>query len=325
MDYGILNILKFLLAIFVVCMHCIGPDVEFLSFSVPVYFLMSGFFFFNNPKGLSVDGQYFVGKFRRRFYSLLIPYVLWIVLYYLYMRIAETQKLDEMMVDKNWLRVFWDVNPDGNNPLLGPFWYVRDLMECCLLSPVFYVLLRNKLVGGFVLILLSMLFMFSSFNILTLNAKIMLFFSIGAYMGLHQMKMPILRDDQLVLLLVLTIGIFSMTYCFHLGSFHLLHCLYLLLCFPTLYFSFQWLQRKIRIPTFIFKDSGLSFFVYSVHMFFYSVAFYITTDCMKLEHGSRTIATPMVLILSYATYWLLKRYQRSVFNVLIGNRNTARI
>lgn len=73
MDYGILNILKFLLAIFVVCMHCIGPDVEFLTFSVPVYFLMSGFFFFNNPKGLSVDGQYFVGKFRRRFYSLLIP------------------------------------------------------------------------------------------------------------------------------------------------------------------------------------------------------------------------------------------------------------
>lgn len=212
------------------------------------------------------------------------------------------------MAGKDWIRVFWDANPAGNTPLLGPYWYVRDLMECCLLSPVFYILLRNKYVGGFVLIVLSLMFMLSSYSILTLNSMVILFFSIGAYIGLQQVKMPELNVIQLVLLLLLSVSVFIMTYYLQLGCFHLLHSLYLLLCFPALYFSIKWLQGKISIPSFILRGTSCSFFVYSVHMFFYSFAFYITTDCMKLEHGSRTIATPMVLILSYATYWLLKRY-----------------
>lgn len=320
MDYKTLNLLKLLLAIFVVCMHYVGPDIEFLSFSVPIFFLISGYLFFYNPNNITVDYSYYIGKLKRRVSSLLVPYILWILLYYVYMRIADSEKLNVMMAGKNWFRIFWDANPDGGNPLLGPYWYLRDLMKCCLLSPCFYVLFKNKYMGSSIMALLLFLYFFSPFHILTIGFSTILFFSIGAFCGLHNLKLPEISNYHLVSILTIFLCVFILTYYVHIGKYQIYHSLYILLSFPALYFGLQWLQKRITIPAVILNNSTCSFFIYSIHMFFYQFAFFITTDCLKLEHGSRTIATPMALILSIGLNWIMSKYFHNIYNILMGCR-----
>jgi len=323
MKYNNLNSLKFLLSTFVVCLHCVGPNVEFLSFCVPIFFLISGYLFFSNQRNVTINYSFFLQKWERRILTLLIPYICWILLYYIYMRLVESQRLAEMMEGKNWIRIFWDANPDGGNPLLGPYWYVRDLIKCCLLAPLLYELIKNKYIGAIIVFVLILSYVFYPISFRFIGSDALLFFSLGAYLGIHKIALPALRYPIYLLLFIIVSVFFMFTYCFDYGYRSIAHSVYILLCFPFLYYSMDLAQKWIKLPKIIdaIINSSCSFFIYSIHMFFYSFAFYITTDCMKLEHGSRTLATPMVLLLSFCSYWVMKQYFPVVLNVLTGSRD----
>lgn len=157
---------------------------------VPAFFFISGFLFFYSSKTYS-------RKLKSRVHTLLIPYVFWnglILLGYLllWMKGYPMMIMGKSIADYNlydYLRAFvdrgnWDL---GNGvPLLCPYWYIRNLMVLCVLSPIIYYVIRYlKWIPVSVLFLWWISIPYNG-----MIASSLLFFSMGAYFSIEQ-KNPI--------------------------------------------------------------------------------------------------------------------------------------
>lgn len=165
-----IDFLRFPLIVLVVCIHSISswftlqpfnPSLYGLtvavfvfktvcSVAVPLLFAISGYLYF-----LKYDGsrQFYVRQYKRRLYSLLIPYVLWNLIFYAASAFGVS---DAIPVDADWLmKVFcsYDVTDTTDpamffspmrTPIDFPLWYVLDLMILSAAAPVIGYILRHK-------------------------------------------------------------------------------------------------------------------------------------------------------------------------------------
>lgn len=113
--------------------------------SMPLYFLISGYSFM---LGFKISGVF--SKWKRRVYSLLIPWLLWNSIMWLLGIAMETipaiaSRLNSGFGYELSLRS-WVV--DGLLlPADGPLWFLTNLMVAVLLSPVIHLLTKNRYVG----------------------------------------------------------------------------------------------------------------------------------------------------------------------------------
>ena len=114
--------------------------------TVPLFF-----FFFDG----SIDA--YKGKLKKRFSSLIIPYLLWNLLAFLFywcIGIAE---------GNDFLSSFWVVDyHSGHSPADGPLWFLRTLILLLPLTPIMYGLNRNKVLSWASIALYLLLFTNSS-------------------------------------------------------------------------------------------------------------------------------------------------------------------
>lgn len=162
--------LRFPLTLFVVMEHtfpqftpdrtditCKAFDIFLRGNSVPVFFFISGWLFFNGYRSFSRD--FFMGKLRRRVRTLLVPYILWnifaIVLIWLTLQCGMSGYASYSgpfsPTPRNLLNCFWTYDMalvGGFAPSAYPvnvaLWYVRDLMVLCCLSPVICLCVRKS-------------------------------------------------------------------------------------------------------------------------------------------------------------------------------------
>lgn len=166
-----INFMKFPLAIMVVVLHStlIGKPIErvgidnidaiapqyssitwfFGNFigncAVPIFFIISGFLlFYNIEKYTAATYAY---KMKKRFYSLLVPYLTWNTLYLILFYIigqnnVVLSEVPELYGDNtslsNFLYIAY-VRP----PVDGPLWFIRNLIVMDLISPILYVIIKN--------------------------------------------------------------------------------------------------------------------------------------------------------------------------------------
>lgn len=174
------TLLRFPLMVGVVMIHCdisdqLVPELRgqwaqdvmyFFSniigrFSVPMFFLISGFLFYRN--GTLTHNEY-ASKLHHRLYTLLIPYLLWNLIAFLFF-IAKHypplcpvfQGITEIPISfENFLKSFWEFRFEGlgeskSMPIDFPLWYVRDLMIVVLCSPLLYRLIKcGRLLVGLI-------------------------------------------------------------------------------------------------------------------------------------------------------------------------------
>lgn len=128
---------------------------------VPSFFFISGFLFFYNVD--SFDAKVYWAKLNRRFGTLLIPYLFWNLLvigYYLFGHLCfpaiispDNYNIAQYSFSEI-LGLFWDY--PGGFPICYQFWYLRDLIVLCLLTPIIYLLIRY--LSKYVIFLLLILF-----------------------------------------------------------------------------------------------------------------------------------------------------------------------
>lgn len=121
------------------------------ALAVPTFFVISGYFFFSglcNENG-GLDGQAFAQKLKRRFRSLLLPYLMWNVIYLLIFVVGQyllpgllsgNQMLIKDYHFVDYLNAFW-AGFDGY-PICPPLWFIRDLMFMIILSPIVFYLFK---------------------------------------------------------------------------------------------------------------------------------------------------------------------------------------
>lgn len=156
------------------------------ALAVPMFFLIAGFNFFRDytPKKQ-------LDKLRNRVKSLLIPYLVWNTLYCAFMLITSNTPLSKFFIGREPYEL------TVTNVILGclyhwncnsHFWFVFDLMLIALLNPLFYYLLKNKLIG-----LITILAGYAVIFLLKLGLPMELvyrtdaffYYLIGSYLAMH--------------------------------------------------------------------------------------------------------------------------------------------
>ncbi|TXK26566.1 acyltransferase [Pontibacter qinzhouensis] len=150
--------------------------------AVPIFFAISGYLFFLNFIPSATE---YLKKYRKRFQSLVIPFLLWslygILLYFL-LQLAPNSEL----FFKNRLIRNFDVPQFFSTLLQHPIpyqlWFLHDLIFLVLLSPLIWVYVRYLQLPGVLLLVLLWVW---KFDVSFFQTESLLFFSLGAFLTLR--------------------------------------------------------------------------------------------------------------------------------------------
>lgn len=149
--------------------------------AVPGFFMISSYLFFRN-----FTWEKLAGKWKERFFSIVVPYVVWNTLYYLGYVMAGRIPGVQQIVGK-------EAAPLGITELAAAvfhykyapvFWYLYQLILLIALSPAVYLLIKNKILGA---LWLGALFIAVHFHLDTQNPNTdaLFYYSLAAYLAVH--------------------------------------------------------------------------------------------------------------------------------------------
>ena len=309
---------------------CILFPEAICRLAVPLFFLISGYLFFNGLENWNKDA--YLAKMKRRSRSLLVPYILWnllaVLFFYSYSAFRMHTKGEtfisfaEQLQQWGWLRVFWDC--DKGLPLNYSLWYIRDLILFVIASPlIHFVLKKIRWVG---IALLTVLFLVFN-NVHFLGG--LLFFSLGCCLRIcgksileltRTVRWPaIILSCLLLPAIVLTyreyrpVSNFLMRVFILSGVFSVFHCA------ATAYRS-----RLIHDTPFLAKSS---FFILAAHgiLIINEFAHYIVLHTLPLQgdayYSVDLFLRPAIAIaMCLALYWLMSKITPRTLDILTGGR-----
>ena len=145
--------------------------------AVPGFFLLSSYLLFRN-----FEFSKLAGKWRSRFFSIVVPYVIWNFLYYWGYVVATRLPMVEKVVGKepipfNIEEIFRAIFQYSYAPI---FWYLFQLIILLMLAPLIYVLVKNWLVGlVYLIVILALIYV--RFDTGRPNMDALFYFSFAAY------------------------------------------------------------------------------------------------------------------------------------------------
>lgn len=149
--------------------------------AVAGFFMVSGYLFFRDftIKKLPL-------KWKRRFFSVFIPYVVWNGLYYLGYFIASRLPFWTEIVGKG--KISFSIH-ELPSILLHyrynyVFWFVFQLLLLIGISPLLYMGIKNRIVGICFIILLSFV-IYYKINIIYINEDAIWYYTVAGYGALH--------------------------------------------------------------------------------------------------------------------------------------------
>lgn len=106
--------------------------------SVPIFLLISGYLFFREGS-YELTKELWISKFKKRIFSLLVPYLLWNFIGYIIYAIKIGFDFEDLF------HSFWVIDipgRSGSSPIDGPLWYVRNLMIMVVISPIISYMMK---------------------------------------------------------------------------------------------------------------------------------------------------------------------------------------
>ena len=317
-----INYLSFLLACLVVLMHSVNIEVYGLSngilfwvekwvrelsdVAVPTFFIVSGFLFYQNYRN-GILPQ----KWRNRFFSLVIPYIYYQVLFHIpliRMHInADTKSFSIIGLIKCSLLGTYNT----------PTWFLRYLIVYTIICPLLFFIMRNKYTG--VLLLVAMSVLSYAFDIGTHGyIRYLVFYLFGSYLGCNYVTEMRKKRDFVVIptiiLLFITIALLFVN-----ESFYNVMYIPIRIC----QFALVWLIMDF------FSDKkpiwwvNTSFIIYVTHSLIleaieklFLIAFGKTYIGAFLDFLLSGLFTVLLII---AIAWILRKFP-PLWRVLTGNR-----
>lgn len=368
-----ITMLRFPLAVLVVFIHVYHPDIDvyklhMMGFSgiaiyeyvsrffsvvlgssaVPIFFIISGYLLFLKVDSYSKD--VYIGKVRKRWQTLAIPYFLWIVLYAL--EAIMSQEVGSLITHgKPWtdfigffrqndcMHMFWDsmvwderitqlgVETHKSGPFLLPFWYMRDLIVMILLSPIVYWLVKRLRIvwicflGIIYMLDIKVSWMSGTFVVASL------FFSVGSYFGINKIDFTkalwkfryVIFPLTLILVCLQTYGIDEKNIYILSPWLVIFQCLALIILASVL-------CKFPKLLAFNKKLASTSFFVYSIHLF---VLGYVTIivnrlipvrDIWYVNIVNYFMTVMVIIVVCLILYWILLKCVPGILGILVGDR-----
>jgi len=226
----------------------------------PLFFSISGYLFFVGVKG---EKQEFLYKYKSRFRSLVIPFIIWNVLFLAIMLLLKYNSLTGGFINSDFSDLF-ELNVFGwfYELFIEPFgfhlWFIRDLIVMVLFAPlIWYFINKAKLFFIGLLVFLNIYF-----NDLPLLGSF-LPFSIGAFIAINNFKLSLKPKSMVILFSVLSI-VFGWLKVKGL-TLDALEFYYAWAPFLMIWFGYDVLIEKGVCFNFIHKFRSYSFFIYVFH------------------------------------------------------------
>lgn len=344
-----LKVLSFFLIVLVVCIHAVNVDLiqkynvsdldftfyiqEFIRegvsrVAVPLFFLISAFLFFRNLQGKTSE---FIEKFRKRFITLVVPYLLWsaivILAYFLIQTIPQSRPffartlISEYSFQKLIFTLFID-------PIPYQLWFIRDLIVLILISPLIFILIRYI---KFYMVLVCALLWVLEVNLVILSPMSLCFFIAGAYIALVHPLIINARNQSIGLPLTVIwfiLLVFKTMYFNSMMDFQgalIFSKICILFGLITVWFLYDYIVKDRDIT----QKKYYSLFAYSFFLFAFHEPFstIVKKTLLRLMGDSPLhvlvsyFATILIVILvSLLAGYSVKRLVPGVYRVLTGGR-----
>lgn len=297
-----------------------GAALEIARVSIPCFLMLSGYLFYRG-----FTWQDLIGKWKRRVKSLLVPYLIWNLLYYFgYLIASRIPFLMDIVNRKNLpfsiaglLRaaLLYEVNP--------VFWFMFQLLLLTVLAPVLYLLMEHA-VTGVCWLALMIWGILSGVQLPWLNLDALLYYSAAAFAALHCRAFTEARWDRyrgvLGAELVVLGAICAAQYYLHGDIPSIVFCRCLTPAGLWLLADDRWMAA--RKP---FMEC--TFFVYAFH--FLPVRLMNKLAALAFP-GNVVLAEALFLVMpaaGYAACWLtaklLRRFAPDVWRILNGGRGAS--
>lgn len=300
------------------CVYWLEYTMHMLFCSaVPLFYIMSGFMFYRN-----FDLNKYPAKIKSRFFSLFIPYIFWNFFAYAVMAIASKlpgiSSLMSANVDVSLYGMLYATGMGTYNVL----WFVRNLMCFVIVSPVLFVVLKNKISGLITLCLLAVSNLIWTGQDVKSLLYTVLFFALGAYLSLNcpqlfRSKISLKGRKAsmgLAIMIVLLASVFML-----LGTKW--RQLLLVIISLGVWYALDAIDFKtVRMPQFV----SMSFFVYCSHCLivetFEDIWMHVFGTNVTSALTDFLLAPIMTLVLVLSVGYIVKNKMPRFYRVIAGGR-----
>ena len=325
-----IKILSLLAIFFVLVIHTkfvsLDPNMIFNTFQVilcdylcrvfqPLFFSISGYLFFIGFGGKIAN---FKEKYKKRVKSLLIPYLLWNILFLFQVFLLNNFPLThshinselDFLYSRDCLRILF------LDPYAFHLWFVRDLIFIVIFTPIIYYSIKK--IGVFFVFFLVTIDLLFDASIITSMVP----FSIGAFWAIFSLDVERRQSNYIILVLgIITVGIGTV---FVIYNFSVNYYL----TWPFLLFLWYGYDYLVLIKRNKFQKllnlAKYTFFIYAFHepsLNIFKRLFLLVPLENNVFLGFAFILTPIFsFIFSIIVACLLNRYLKPFYQVLIGGR-----
>ena len=278
--------------------------IPFLQF----LFILSGYLFF---VGLSLDGdkqmltEGYKNKLTRRFWSLLIPYLIWCSTAILYNHFIKGTPWPH---GSQWITWYWDAGE--GHPIGKAMWYIKSLIIFSLLAPLYFITVR--FFRHFTLVVVMFLFTFNApVDFPYFNVDLLL----GSYLCLCEVPLKKVADSLNWKMCLVAYVILKIAFC--CLSVPVGGGILVLTGFVGLYGLFS----QYRIPAFLTATSS---FVYFAHPYFTGIRNILVTSSVSGSIVLLCLAWLVTFFLDFSIcitlYYLLRKFVPRILGIVTGGR-----
>lgn len=283
--------------------------------AVPLFFCISGILFFR-----TFEISKLMEKWKSRFYSIVVPYIIWCTLYYLYNVLCTNIPMIKDMIAgctvvelsiTEWIKWLW-VNE------YYTLWFLQNLIIYIAITPIIWLLLKERIkkipIGLCILVLL--LACKKYLNVSFANMQGIEFYLVGSYIGLNCREEIKYKNRIISIFSIIYIGFILIT-SFRYWNFELE-----LLFFFAIWYAIDFLMTSLncQLPWWM----SITFFTYVAHDFILE-AF---EKILWILGGNRPIFAlldyifmPVIVeILLIGIAYILKTYFTPLWRVINGSR-----
>lgn len=235
---------------------------------VPLFFFISGFLFFYYD---DFSKNVYLGKIKKRFKSLVVPYIFWnlvvVGFYFMAQMVVPSMMSGQMKLVadftmSDWLSCFWNFK-DGGPPVNLPLWFLRDLICLSIGTPLICLFVKMCRIYGVVLLAACWLIFGTPTNFLVG----LFFFTAGAWFGINKVDvvekvLPYRKMLAAAYFLVMIAGIAMLLAGFPSGEY--LHKLGILFGLGACFAWAGWIVKTKNIRRRAWLEDS-SFLVYAYH------------------------------------------------------------
>ena len=312
----------------------------------PCFFIFSGFLFFNNIGKWSK--QTYFDKIKRRFFTLIIPYILWNIIPILVKGFFLLKQFDGSLtiwLNELWengiLKIFWnyhDWTGVSKNifgilipyyyPCNYPLWFIRDLIILAFLAPlIFYFIKYTKFAG---VIALGICFITQIWlTIPGFSIDAVFFYSIGAYFSINGKNM--IKELQTGWIIWLIIAVIAMFFSLFLTGSKVFFFRTIFVAFGSITFIniVSLLLERGRISadsaavSFLSKTSFFIFAAHSVCLLSWAILLVntvIQSNNTFLLIVKYLLAPFVCVIFCITVFYIMKKITPKLLNLITGSR-----